>query len=167
MLLGGPPGHVEPDLGDHLEGRGGIDPIDPGEIDAGEAMEVLANIQAGCGSSGLPRAGRGGQDLAPALVFEPQELRLDLVVAGADLRLVELDEFQSLPEFEEVLRAPITLQGAGDRRRVGLAAGGRAASPRVHSDGSGDRRRSRRYEFSCELKGTQLPPIGGSCDSES
>ena len=65
MLLGGPPGHVEPDLGDHLEGRGRVDPLDPGEIDAREAMEVLARIEGGSDWSG--NSGMGGGDSANIL----------------------------------------------------------------------------------------------------
>jgi acyl-CoA synthetase (AMP-forming)/AMP-acid ligase II len=81
----------ESDLGDDLESRGRVDAIDPGEIDAGEAMEVLASIEGGGDPSGLTAAGRGGQGLATALVLESSELRLDLVIAGGDLLLVELD----------------------------------------------------------------------------
>ena len=140
MLLGGPPGHVEPDLGDHLEGRGRVDPLDPGEIDAREAMEVLARIEGRGRASGLPRAGRVGQGPAPALVLESQELGLDLLIAGGDLCVVEVDEFQRLPELEEVLRAPGALERAGDRGRialaVGVAQGGERAADRAARRGS-------------------------------
>jgi hypothetical protein len=34
----------------------GVDAIDPGEVDARDAMEVLASIEAGIGPSGLPLA---------------------------------------------------------------------------------------------------------------
>jgi hypothetical protein len=49
--------------------RGRVDPLDPGEIDAREAMEVLARIEGRGRASGLPRAGRVGQGPAPALIL--------------------------------------------------------------------------------------------------
>jgi hypothetical protein len=111
-----------PDLGDDFESRVGVDAIDPGEVDARDAMEVLASIEAGIGPSGLPLAGLGRQGLATALILQPSELGLDFVIAGGDLLLVEVDEFRSLTELEEVLGAPGALQRTGDRRLVGLAA---------------------------------------------
>src|SRR5712691_4562139 len=123
MLFRGPPGHVEPDLGNDLEGCGRIDAVDPSEIDAGEAMQVLAGIKAEGGASGLSPTGRVGQGLARALVREPRELRLDLEVARRDLLLVELEEFHGLPQLEQMLRTPGALQRAGDRLRVRLAVG--------------------------------------------
>src|SRR5215469_8098833 len=44
VFFRGPPGHVEADLADHGEG-GGVDAIDPGEVDPGEAMQVLAGVE--------------------------------------------------------------------------------------------------------------------------
>ena len=61
---------------------------------------MLADIEGRFGPSDLPLAGRRGEGLAPALVFEPSELGLDRVIAGGDLRLLELDELHGLTELE-------------------------------------------------------------------
>src|SRR5207247_2197062 len=122
VLFRGPAGHVETDLGDDLEGRGRVDAIDPGEVDTGDAIEVLASIEGRFGPSDLTLAGRHGQGLAPALVLEPSELGLDLAITGGDLLLIELDVFHGLTQLEEVLPAPGALQRAGDRLLVSLAA---------------------------------------------
>src|SRR5262249_16293727 len=97
---------------DDLESRVRVDAIDPGEVDARDAIEVLASIEGGFGPPGLTLARLRGQGVATALVLELSELGLDRVIAGGDLRLVELDELHSLTQFEEVLRAPGALQRA-------------------------------------------------------
>src|SRR5262249_58700670 len=60
VFFRGPPGHVEADLADHGEGGGGVDAIDPGEVDPGEAMQVLAGVGAVGRASGRTPTGRGG-----------------------------------------------------------------------------------------------------------
>src|SRR5262245_62607381 len=60
VFLRGPPGHVEADLADHGESGGRVDAIDLGEVDTGEAMQVLTGIEAEGGASGLAPTGRVG-----------------------------------------------------------------------------------------------------------
>src|SRR5262247_2909336 len=118
-----PPSHVDSDLADDGEGGGCVNAVELGEVDPGEAMQVLAGIEAeGRASSLAPPACVGpGRRAGP--VREPRELRLDRTVARRDLRLVELEQFYRLPQLEQVLCSPGALQRAGDGLRVRLAVG--------------------------------------------
>src|SRR5712691_8205192 len=122
VLFRGPARHIQADLRDQLQGRGRVDAIDPREVDAGEPLQVLARIEAQGAPARLAAPGRAPQGLAPALILELPELRLDLGLARGDLPAVDIEELHSLPELEQVLPAPGALQRAGDRRLVRLTA---------------------------------------------
>src|SRR4029450_1305360 len=117
-----PAAHVEAGLRDDFAGGGRVDAVDAGEIDAREAIEVGADIEGGGRAVQLGRARLGGERVARGLVGEAAEGPLDLAIAGHALLLVEVEEFHRLPQREEVLRAPRSLQRAGNGLLVLLAA---------------------------------------------
>src|SRR5262249_58315831 len=78
VFFGGPAGHVEANLADHGEGGGGVDPVDVGEVNAGETMQVLAGREAGGGASGFGAAGSIGQRAGAGRIGEEGALGLEL-----------------------------------------------------------------------------------------
>jgi len=122
MLVGGPAGHVEADLGDELEGRLGIDALDGGEIDAADAEKMGADVEGGLILLAAASVGGFVKRLAGAMILESGQVIFDVGVAGGDLLAVEVEKLEGLAESEEVFGSPIALEGEGDGGLIVLAA---------------------------------------------
>jgi len=117
VLLAGPSGPVEPDLREELEGSVGPDARKLDQIDASAQREQRgADLEgwligaAVLGAAGLLQERAGG----PAGGLQGADAAFDLLIAAADLLLVEVVELKRLAEHEGVLGATVTGQGSGD-----------------------------------------------------
>ena len=106
VVLGGPAARVGADLGDELEGTVGREAIDLREVDAGQVVQHGPDVEvlfiaasARAARAGQRRGGRrdGGRQLL--------EFGVDGPVAGEELRLAHVKEFEVLPQDKEVLGA--------------------------------------------------------------
>ena len=106
----GPATHVESNLTDDCQSGVRFDAIDLGEINARDAVKVAAGIE---GNPAAPApAGAGSEGSLRAPVLELLEAGLDLAVAGDNLALVELDEFEGLLERKQMLFTVVPFKGA-------------------------------------------------------
>jgi len=106
----GPATHVESNLTDDRQSGVRFDAIDLGEINARDAVKVAAASKA----TPLRRRlrGRAVRGVFGLLSSKLLEAGLDLAVAGDNLALVELDEFEGLLERKQMLFTVVPLEGA-------------------------------------------------------
>ena len=110
MFFCGPATHVESNLTDDRQSGVRFDAIDLGEINARDAVKVAAGIE---GNPAAPApAGAVSEGSLRAPVLELLEAGLDLAVAGGNLALVELDEFEGLLERKQMLFTVVPFKGA-------------------------------------------------------
>jgi len=95
VLHARPPVHGRADLAEDDQGGAFFDPLDGGQVDAGQARERGAGIEPGCVGL-LVSAGLGGPGLARALIAKGLQMRCDLLIALGDLLVVECLQFDSL-----------------------------------------------------------------------
>ena len=145
VVLGGPAARVGADLGDELEGTVGREAIDLREVDAGQVVQHGPDVEvwfiaasARAARAGQRRGGRrdGGRQLL--------EFGVDGPVAGEELRLAHVKEFEVLPQDKEVLGAVVPGQRGDDLVRGGPAvrvavAGQDVRVPLARDEGAQDR----------------------------
>ena len=115
VMFGGPAGGVGADLGDQLEGAVGGESIDLGQVDGGEVVEHRTDIDVGfvaapAGDAGAREGCRRGRDR----VGQGLKLDLDGGIAGEELSLTHVKEFEILRQDEDVLVAVVARQRGGD-----------------------------------------------------
>ena len=75
-----PPVHVRADLAEDDQGGAFFDPLDGGQVDAGQAIERGAGIEAGFVGL-LVSAGLGRQGLPLAFIRKGRQMAFDLLIA--------------------------------------------------------------------------------------
>ena len=111
MLDGRPPGHVQPDLADELEGGMCLNPVDTGQVHPCDSIQVAASIERRCVVLGPPALFLGlrrQRPFAPAL--ERVQKGFDLPVAFGYLALVSGVKLYCLGELEQVFVSPMAVQ---------------------------------------------------------
>ena len=124
MLLGGPAGHVGPNLRQQAERVIGPDPVDLGQVDAGELVQRGPDIETRFVVARLLSAPRGRQRgrRRDGRGRELREVPLDRRVAGGELPLIDVKEFEILVEDEDVLGPLVAGQRGDDLGRGRMAA---------------------------------------------
>src|SRR5207245_8045883 len=104
------------------QGTVGTDGIDLGEIDAGQLVERGANLEPGLIVPRLlPGAGRGHRARGRRrLGGQREDVRLNRGIAGGQLMLIGVEEFEVLLEHEDVLGPVVPSEGSRDLGRRGL-----------------------------------------------
>src|SRR4051812_36805656 len=115
VFFGFPAGHVRADLADEFEGRVAVDPVDSRQVNARDAMYSVSQVKRRCVAMGLMSSRLVRQLGSEALVRHRTQLPLDLLVAREHLLMVRTVQCQGLPQCEQVLLAPVALQGFGNR----------------------------------------------------
>ena len=122
VVFGGPARGVGADLGDELEGAIGGEAIDLCEVNPGQVVKDgpdvdVRFIAAPAGDAGAREGRRRGRDRGG----QGLKLALDGGIAGEELRLTHVKEFEILRQDEDVLVAVVARQRGGDLVDRGLA----------------------------------------------
>ena len=125
MLLRRPATHIDADLGHEFERPIRPQAWDRGQVDAcAQRIQRDPDLEAGFVGTPPPRGSGRVRRLIGGLAgrLEGADLALDLVVAAADLRLVEVVALERLAKHEQMFGAVVPCERGGDLRLGGLAA---------------------------------------------
>ena len=133
VLLGRPATHVEADLGHELECAIRPQAGERRQVDAlTHRIQRIADLEAGLVGAPTPRVSGLAQGFGGGRAgrLDGADLGLDLVVAVADLGLVEVVALDRLAEHEQLLSAVVAREGGGGLLPGGLTAGVAVAGQR-------------------------------------